>query len=87
MSDDIMPESWVSTAIEDCLLSYSNNKKIRQGWSPQCESYPAKTLSSWGVLKTTSIQDGYFVDYENKHLPSHLEPRTHLEVTINPRNI
>src|SRR5690606_3452702 len=71
---------WASVPIEDCLLAYPNGKKIRQGWSPQCEKHPVQTLDDWGVLKTSAIQDGSFVEEENKHLPSQLEPKTHLEV-------
>ena len=75
-----LPPTWDLVEIEECLLPYENGKKIRQGWSPQCERFPAKTNEHWGVLKTSAIQDGAFVDIENKHLPEKLEPREHLEV-------
>lgn len=80
MSEESIPDSWANVPIEDCLLPYPNGKKIRQGWSPQCENFPAKTHDDWGVLRTSAIQDGYYVEEENKHLPEGLEPRTHLEV-------
>ncbi len=80
MSELSYPDFWASIPIEDCLRAYPNGKKIRQGWSPQCENHPAETLDDWGVLKTSAIQDGTFVETANKHLPSKLEPRTHLEV-------
>jgi type I restriction enzyme S subunit len=80
VSEMSAPNSWVLVPIEDCLVAYPNGKKIRQGWSPQCESYPAQTLDHWGVLKTTAIQEGSFIEHENKHLPTFLEPKTHLEV-------
>lgn len=82
MSAAEIPESWIAIPIEDCLLAYPNGKKIRQGWSPQCENFPARSLDNWGVLRTSAIQDGYFVPEENKHLPPTLEPRTHLEVEV-----
>lgn len=82
MSEAEIPKSWIAIPIEDCLLAYPNGKKIRQGWSPQCENFPARSLDDWGVLRTSAIQDGYFVPEENKHLPPTLEPRTHLEVEV-----
>jgi type I restriction enzyme S subunit len=77
---EALPESWAQVLIEECLLAYQNDRKIRQGWSPQCENHPAKTLDNWGVLKTSAIQDGEYIEAANKHIPSKLEPRTHLEV-------
>ncbi len=38
------------------------------GKSPQCENRP-RTIGEWGVIKTTAIQDGYFLAEENKVLP------------------
>ena len=80
MSENTFPEFWAQIPIEDCLLAYQNGRKIRQGWSPQCENHPAETLNDWGVLKTSAIQDGEFVDSANKRLPANLEPRKQLEV-------
>lgn len=80
MSEGTFPKSWTQIPIEDCLLAYENGRKIRQGWSPQCESHPAETLDDWGVLKTSAIQDGEYVESANKHIPSKLKPRTQLEV-------
>jgi type I restriction enzyme S subunit len=54
-------------------------RTLQQGWSPQCLSGPASD-DSWGVLKTTAIQPGRFLDQHNKALPGHLEPRPALEV-------
>ena len=52
---------------------------IEQGWSPDCDGDPAP-VGYWGVLKTTAVTwDGY-QDFENKLLPSGLEPRPRLEV-------
>ena len=77
-----MPGGWTNAVIEDCLLAYENGRKIRQGWSPQCEGHPAESRDDWGVLKTSAIQDGLYVDAANKQLPEKLEPRAHLEVEI-----
>lgn len=47
---------------------------IEQGWSPQCESYPAEGLDEWGVLKVGCVNGGEFRRFENKLLPAKLEP-------------
>lgn len=78
MSD--LPKSWALVNIEDTLLPFENGQTLRQGWSPQCERYPAPTENDWGVLKTTAIQDGEFQSEHNKKLPSKLEPDPLLEV-------
>ncbi len=80
MSDEVLPPGWAQIEIEDCLLPYPNGKRIRQGWSPQCEDHPAQSHDEWAVLRTSAIQDGSFVEAENKKLPRQLEPRPHLEV-------
>ncbi len=80
MSMETLPHLWTQVPIEDCLLAYPNGRRIRQGWSPQCENHPAETLDDWGVLKTSAIQDGEYVETANKHIPSKLKPRTQLEV-------
>jgi len=80
VSNETLPPGWAMIEIEDSLLPYPNGKKIRQGWSPQCEDHPAQSHDEWAVLRTSAIQDGSFVDVENKKLPEHLEPRPHLEV-------
>jgi type I restriction enzyme S subunit len=70
----IPPEAW--RPISDVI------KTLDQGWSPKCESTSAESEDEWAVIKTTAIQAGFFLDYENKKLPSHLEPRGHLELKI-----
>ncbi len=70
----IPPESW--RPISDVI------KTLDQGWSPKCESNSAESEDEWAVIKTTAIQAGFFLDYENKKLPSRLEPRGHLELKI-----
>ncbi|WP_282156461.1 restriction endonuclease subunit S [Vibrio diabolicus] len=74
-----IPNSWVRCEIESILGTQSDGKLIHQGWSPQCEKQPAET-GEWGVLKTTAIQDGYFLEEENKRLPDDKEPKSRIEV-------
>lgn len=47
---------------------------IEQGWSPQCENYPAEDADEWGVLKVGCVNGGVFTSAENKRLPDELEP-------------
>lgn len=78
MSD--LPKGWKQAAFVDLLAPLQDGRIIHQGWSPRCESEPSKTVEDWGVLKTTAIQDGYFLDQHNKKLPPTLSPRPLLEV-------
>lgn len=74
-----LPKGWAECSLEDLLGPLSDGKILHQGWSPQCESTPAPK-GEWGVLKTTAVQDGYFLEDENKALPSALSPKPELEV-------
>ncbi|PXX58887.1 type I restriction enzyme, S subunit [Pseudomonas sp. LAMO17WK12:I10] len=74
-----LPSAWADCLLEDLLGQLENGKVLQQGWSPQCDSVPAAE-GEWGVLKTTAIQDGYFLETENKKLPSSLNPKSELEV-------
>ena len=53
--------------------------KIGQGWSPKCENVPAEE-GAWGVIKTSSVQNISFIEYENKALPQSLEARAEHEL-------
>jgi len=75
-----LPQGWATAGIEAILLPFENGQTLRQGWSPQCESFPAKTEDTWGVLKTTAIQDGDFQPEHNKQLPAGLDPDPSIEV-------
>ena len=57
-----LPDSWGWIRLSAILTSTDAGK------SPQCENRP-RTIDEWGVIKTTSIQDGYFLAKENKVLP------------------
>ena len=74
-------ENWIRVPIEKCLEPLEDGKFIHQGWSPRCETFPARTAEKWGVLKTTAIQDGFFLENENKELPSQLSPKEKLEIS------
>ena len=57
-----LPDSWKWIRLSAILTSTDAGK------SPQCENRP-RTIGEWGVIKTTAIQDGYFLAEENKVLP------------------
>lgn len=73
------PKDWTTVSIGD-VLAEEHGKQIRQGWSPQCHKEPSPSDDVWGVLKTTAIQPGRFLDEHNKALPSKLTPRPEIEV-------
>ncbi len=68
-----VPEHWEVVPVKRCL------KSITQGWSPQCENYPAEP-GQWGVLKVGCVNGGSFDPSENKALPSSLEPLPDLSI-------
>ena len=65
--DELIPfelsDSWEWIRLSAILTSTDAGK------SPQCENRP-RNNDEWGVIKTTAIQDGYFLAEENKVLPS-----------------
>ena len=68
-----VPEHWEVVPVKRCL------KSITQGWSPQCENYPADS-GQWGVLKVGCVNGRSFDPSENKALPSTLEPLPELSI-------
>lgn len=62
-----VPEHWEVVRVKSIVAG------IEQGWSPQCEGYPA-TGDEWGVLKVGCVNGGTFNPSENKLLPSELAP-------------
>jgi type I restriction enzyme S subunit len=80
MEVDALPPGWQVLPIEDCLASINGRKKLGQGWSPQCEKEASPSDEKWGVLKTTAVQAGQFLQEENKLLPDKLEARPQIEV-------
>jgi type I restriction enzyme S subunit len=55
---------------------------LSQGWSPKCHNHSRVNSNEWAVIKTTSIQEGYFDEKENKKLPDDLSPRIKHELKI-----
>ena len=68
-----VPEHWQQMPLKRLVRS------IEQGWSPECESWPANT-GEWGVLKVGCVNGGSFRPEENKALPATLEPRPELAI-------
>ncbi len=62
-----VPEHWEVRRVKTVLCS------LEQGWSPQCENYPAQG-EEWGVLKVGCVNGGVFRPEENKLLPAELDP-------------
>lgn len=54
---------------------------VRQGWSPQCNDWPAKD-GGWAVLRAGCINGGRFRPGDNKELPADLEPRKETVVRV-----
>ena len=57
-----IPESWKWVRLGEILASTDAGK------SPQCEDR-SRSDNEWGVIKTTAIQNGFFLPEENKVLP------------------
>lgn len=68
-----VPEHWQVVPIKHLVAS------IGQGWSPQCENFPAEE-GEWGVLKVGCVNGGTFRAEENKALPPELEPLPNLAI-------
>lgn len=57
-------------------------EKLDQGWSPKCLNESSKDENEWAVIKTSAVQHGHFVAYENKILPKYLKPREQHELSV-----
>ena len=75
-----LPKGWAEGTIEDVLGILPSGKQLDQGWSPRCENFPSASEETWGALKTTAIQDGWFEPEHTKQLPENLDPKPELEV-------
>lgn len=80
MTDKLLPKTWVNTTIGELLKPQSDGKLIHQGWSPRCHTEKAPE-GKWGVLKTTAVQDGYYLEEANKCLPDDKDPKPRIEVS------
>ena len=68
-----VPAHWELTTVKHVV------KDMSQGWSPQCDNYPAGD-GEWGVLKVGCVNGGTFNPAENKRLPDELEPNAKLAI-------
>ena len=68
-----VPAHWEITDLKYVVRS------MGQGWSPQCDNYPADD-GEWGVLKVGCVNGGVFNAAENKRLPDELEPDAGLAI-------
>ncbi len=71
-----LPMGWEWVRLE------SVTSGMDSGWSPACLENSSPSISTWGVLKTTSVQVMQYLEYENKQLPEKLKPRPEAEVKI-----
>lgn len=63
-----IPENWKWVRLGDVIYT------TEAGKSPNCINQESKD-DKWGVIKTTAIQDGFFMCNENKVLPENFEVR------------
>jgi len=68
-----IPASWSVVPLDSVVST------IESGWSPQCESNPARS-GEWAILKTTAVTWSGFDFRANKKLPEQLEPRPAIQV-------
>jgi type I restriction enzyme S subunit len=64
----------------NCKSIESVIDKLDQGWSPKCLNEHSSDVNQWAVIKTTAIQQGFFLEDENKILPVDLVPREQHEL-------
>jgi type I restriction enzyme S subunit len=68
-----LPDGWAWCRLDNLSLN------SEAGWSPKCKPTPREG-NKWGILKVSAVTWDIFNPEENKELPSHFEPRKHLEV-------
>ena len=68
-----IPASWSVVPLDSVVST------MESGWSPQCESNPARS-GEWAILKTTAVTWSGFDFRANKKLPEQLEPRPAIQV-------
>ncbi len=67
---------------KNCMPIETIIDKLDQGWSPKCENEASNDNSEWAVIKTSAVQQGHFVEVQNKRLPKALKPRVQHELQI-----
>lgn len=68
-----VPEHWQVSRLKFHLT------RIEQGWSPQCENFPADD-GEWAVLKVGAVNSARFDPSENKRLPDNESPLAEYEI-------
>ncbi len=74
IADDLMREGGESLSRLGHFIT-----RIEQGWSPQCDNQPAGP-GEWGVTKVGAVQQGWFDESQNKHLPYAEQAKPEYEV-------
>lgn len=69
----LIPEHWEVKRLKHVTT------KMEQGWSPQCDSFPASE-GEWGVLKAGCVNGPVLDENENKRLPDSETPIPELEI-------
>ncbi len=65
---------------KNCISIEKIIDKLDQGWSPKCENEASNDNTEWAVIKTSAVQQGHFVEIQNKRLPKELKPREQHEL-------
>ncbi len=71
-----VPAHWAISRVKQIALSFE------QGWSPQCENFPAEDEETWGVLRVGCVNGGTFDPTENKKLPRELDALAEYALTL-----
>ena len=69
-----LPKTWKWIRLSE-IISFMD-----AGWSPACEKHPTNDEMTWGVLKTTAVQELKYQQSKHKELPEELKPRPEYEV-------
>jgi type I restriction enzyme S subunit len=67
---------------ENCMPIENVIAKLDQGWSPKCHNEASTDKTEWAVIKTSAVQQGHFIEIQNKRLPKNLKPRTQHELQV-----
>jgi type I restriction enzyme S subunit len=65
---------------KNCMPIEKIIDKLDQGWSPKCENEASIDKTEWAVIKTSAVQQGHFIEIQNKRLPKELIPREQHEL-------
>lgn len=71
-----LPEGWEWVNLSSLITL------MDAGWSPACPPEASPNNDTWGVLKTTAVQNMEYRSYENKVLSETKEPKPQYEVKV-----